>query len=159
MVDESEGAKRVLEYVARLASGRSPLRIVLAHIAPGLPPELLETGGAEQPDREVRIEAELRTEQRQAIDRVHRSAARGLNAARAALLRAGVAARRIETRQSSPLAAGSAVDALLTLAEEAKCGTMVVSHRAHGWLRGVGGGHLAEHLVRKAAGRAVWVVD
>src|SRR6185437_5851177 len=94
MVDEREETKRVLKYVARVAAGRSAVQVVLAHVAPGLPPALLETGGAEQPERDARIEAALRTEQRHAIDKDHRSAARRLNAARTALLGAGVAASR-----------------------------------------------------------------
>lgn len=159
MVDEREPTRRVLRYVAQLAAGRSAVHIVLAHLEPGLPPALLESGGAEQPEREARIEADLRRQQRVSIGVTHRKALRVLNAARAVLERAGVARSRIESRDSSPFDDDAAADALLTLARDADCDTIVVGHRAHGWLQGFGGGHLAEQLVRKAEGGTIWVVD
>jgi nucleotide-binding universal stress UspA family protein len=51
------------------------------------------------------------------------------------------------------------VDEVLLLARDHACGTVVVGHRAHSWFRGLGGGHLAEQLVRSANGLAVWVID
>lgn len=159
LVDESNGTPRVLQYVAQVARGRASVDIVLAHVAPGLEPQLLETGGAEESEREERIEADLRRQQRASINAAQRRSSRLLEAARGTLVRAGVARSRVDLRESSPLDAGSAAGVLLSLAEEADCGTIVVGHRAHGWLQGVGGGHLAERLVREAAGRTVWVVD
>jgi nucleotide-binding universal stress UspA family protein len=159
MVDEGDSTSRVLQYLGRVASGRGAVGIVLAHLAPGLSPALLETGGAEQPEQEERIEADLRRQQRASISAAQRKSARLLETARGKLVRAGVARSRVELRESSPFDAGSAVEAVLALADEADCGTIVVGHRAHGWLSGVAGGHLAERLVREAAGRAVWVVD
>lgn len=159
VVDGSDESKRVIRYVAQLAAGRSRVEIQLAHLAPGLPPALLETGGAEQPEREAQIEADLRSGQGTFIAAAGRESARILQTARRALERAGVTGARIGICQSSPLGGPSAVDAVLSLARDARCGTIVVGHHAHGWLQTLGGGHLADQLARKAIGRAVWVVD
>ena len=159
LVDEDDASKRVLRYVARLASGGSPVEIRLAHLVPRLPPALLETGGAEQPEREERIEAELRAEQQASSAASRRAANRVLRAARLALERAGVRGDRIRTCLSSPLDDGSTVDTVLSLAHHAGCRTIVIGHRAHGRLQGLAGGHLAEQLIRKADGQAVWVID
>jgi nucleotide-binding universal stress UspA family protein len=71
---------------------------------------------------------------------------------------AGVAAPRIFAYVFSPLDARRAADEVLVLARDHRCGTVVVGHRAHSWLRGLGGGDLADQLVRRAKGYAVWVI-
>ena len=131
----------------------------LAYIASRLPPELLESGGSELPEREEQIEANLRSEQRRWTAVIDKKAELVLRAARTQLQRAGVAAACIDTCVSSPLDARTTVDEVLLLARDADCRTVVVGHRAHAWFRGLGGGHLAEQLVRSAKGLAVWVID
>lgn len=145
--------------MSRFASDREGAEIHLAYVAPRLPSSLLESGGSENPEREERIEAGLRAQQRRFVARSDRTADRILRAARDALERGGVAASRIRSCMSSPLDAVSAADEVLLLARDARCGTIVVGHRAHTWFSGLGRGHLAEQLVRKARGEAVWVVD
>jgi nucleotide-binding universal stress UspA family protein len=82
-----------------------------------------------------------------------------LRTARTMLQGAGVAAGDIHIGVSSPLDLRTTVDEVLLLARDHACGTVVVGHRAHSWFRGLGGGHLAEQLVRSANGLAVWVID
>ncbi len=159
IVDTSEASKRVLSYVGQLAAGVTRAEVHLVYLEPRLPAALLESGGAESPEREQEIEASLRAEQDARIAASDRKADRVLRAARTALERAGVAASRIRTCASSPLDAVSATDEVLMLARDERCQTIVVGHRSHGWFRGVSGGHLAEQLVRKANGDTVWVVD
>lgn len=159
VVDASEASKRVLSYVGGLTADSIRAEIHLAFLEPRLPPSLLESGGAESPEREQEVEASLRAEQHAWIGRTDRKADSVLRSARTALERAGVAASRIRTCASSPLDAASAADEVLLLARDEQCGTIVVGHRAHGWFRAVAGGHLAEQLVRKAEGHTIWVVD
>lgn len=159
VVDGTEASKRAVSYVGQLAAGRGTVEIHLAHIASPLPPALLESGGSELPEREERIEASLRLEQSRFTAGVERRAERTFRRARAALQQAGVAARRIHTCVSSPLDVRAVVDEVLLLARDERCRTIVVGHRAHAWFQGLGGGHLADQLVRKAKGDAVWVID
>jgi nucleotide-binding universal stress UspA family protein len=159
VVDATDASLRALQYVGRVLAGRKAVDCHLAYIASRLPPELLESGGSELPEREERIEANLRWEQRRWTAAIDKKATPVLRAARTRLQRTGVAAARIHTCVSSPLDARRTVDEVLLLAREADCRTVVVGHRAHTWFRGLGGGHLAEQLVRSAKGLAVWVID
>ncbi len=159
VVDETEASRQALQYSARILAHRSGIDCHLAYIAPRLPPELLESGGSELPEREEQIESDLRLAQRRWTALTDRKADRILCAARATLQRAGVPSARIHTCVSSPLDASRAVDEVLLMARDEGCRTVVVGHRAHTWFRGLGAGHLAEQLVRNAQGFAVWVID
>lgn len=158
IVDGTEASKRAVRYVGHLVAGRGNVEIHLARIAARMPSGLLESGGSEVPEREERIEAGLRLDQRRFTAGGERGAERILLLAREALKRAGVSAERIHTCMSSPLDVRAVVDEVLLLAHDERCRTIVVGHRAHTWFRGLGGGHLAEQLVRKAEGYAVWVI-
>jgi nucleotide-binding universal stress UspA family protein len=159
IVDASDASRRALKYTGGILAHHVGMDCHLAYIAPGLPPELLESGGSELPEREVAIEADLRRNQRRWKAVMERKADRVLGAARAALQRAGLPPARIHTCVSSPFEPRSAVDEVLLMAQDEGCRTVVVGHSAHTWFRGLGGGHLAEQLVRRARGLAVWVID
>ena len=158
IVDATESSRRALRYVGQLAAGSDGPELHLAYIASHLPPELLETGGAELPEREERLGFNLRRQQRGWMAVADKKTWRILRAAEATLQQAGVGASRIHASVSSPLDARTAVDEVLVLARDHRCGTVVVGHRAHSWLRGLGGGDLADQLVRRAKGYAVWVI-
>jgi nucleotide-binding universal stress UspA family protein len=160
VVDSTDASRRALQYVGRMLARRQRVSCHLAYIGSGLPPELLESGGSESPDREEQIEADLRLAQRRWAAASNKNANRILRAARTTLRRAGIAAARIHVCSPPPLDAGTPVhDVVVRLAREEACQTIVVGHQAHSWLRGLGGGHLAEQLVRQAKGLTVWVVD
>ena len=158
VVDGSEASKRAVRYVGQFAAGRGTVEIRLLHIASRLPPALLESGGSETTEREERIEASLHLEQSRFAESAEQRAERTFRRARAALQRAGVAARRIHTCVSSPRDVRAVVDEVLLIARDERCRTIVVGHRAHAWYQGLRGGHLADQLVRKAKGYAVWVI-
>jgi nucleotide-binding universal stress UspA family protein len=158
VVDATEASTRVLRYVGGLAAGCDGPELHLACIASHLPPELLETGGSALPEGEERLESNLRRKQRGWMAVADRTDWRVLRAAEATLQQAGVAAPRIFAYVSSPLDARRAADEVLVLARDHRCCTVVVGHRAHSWLRGLGGGDLADQLVRRAKGYAVWVI-
>jgi nucleotide-binding universal stress UspA family protein len=159
VVDATEASRRALQYAGRILGHRVGVDCHLAYIASRLPASLLETGGSELPEREEQIESDMRRQQRRWTAATDRKAEQALRGARVALQRAGVPAARIHTCVSSPLDARSAVDEVLLMARDEGCRTVVVGHRAHTWFRGLGGGHLAEQLVRHAKGFAVWVID
>jgi nucleotide-binding universal stress UspA family protein len=159
VVDGTDASRQALQYVGRVLAGRDRVACHLAYIAPHMPPELLETVGSESPEREEQIEAELRLQQSRWTAAADKKAERILREARTRLRRAGVSASHIRTCVSPSLDPGTAADEVLLLARAQGCGTVVVGHRAHSWFRAVGGAHLAEQLVRRAKGFAVWVID
>jgi nucleotide-binding universal stress UspA family protein len=159
VVDATEASKRVLQYIGRLARSCDGPEVHLAYIASRLPPELLETGGAELPEREEQLESTLRREQRGWMAVGDKKARTIVRAAQTTLQRAGLAASRIHAYVSSPLDAREVVDEVLLVARDQQCETIVVGHRAHSWFRSLGSGDLADQLLRRAKGYAVWVID
>ena len=83
---------------------------------------------------------------------------RTLRAAQSNLHDAGVQEERIHASVSSPLDAREAADEVLLLARDHDCDTVIVGHTPQPWLSTLGGGDLAEQLVRRAKGYAVWVI-
>ena len=81
-----------------------------------------------------------------------------LRAAQSHLHTAGVDKQRIHACVSSPLDAREAADEVLLLARDQDCDTVIVGHTPQSWLSALGGGDLAEQLVRRAKGYAVWVI-
>jgi nucleotide-binding universal stress UspA family protein len=136
VVEESPAAKRAVSYVAKLIGRRRGFHIVLMHLFPPLPPDLLEVGAA----------AELRTLEK-------------LEWAQRILRKGGVSAREIDFAFSNPKDSGDAANAVLKVARAQRCHTIVVAHHAHSWFREMFGGHLAEELLRQAKRFALWVVE
>jgi nucleotide-binding universal stress UspA family protein len=159
VLDVGETSKRVLQYVVHVLGGRDRVEFNLAYISPRMPPQFLESGGSELPEREVKIESDLRAQQNEWMAISDARPDRILSRARSALLKAGVRADRIHSAISSPLDARTAADEVLVLARDQQCRTIVVGHRAHSWFRRMARSDLAEQLVRSAEKYAVWVID
>jgi nucleotide-binding universal stress UspA family protein len=159
VIDPSEPSARAVRYLAEFFGGRKDTRYCLTPLTPKLPAKLLETGGAEQPQREKRIEVELREAQERWMADAVDGSVDIVEAATTTLRRAGAPAQAISVCQISPQDNRTLVDELLIVASQAQCRTIVVGHFAHSWFSGMGGGHLAERLVRDAKGFAVWVID
>jgi hypothetical protein len=64
VVDATETSTRVLRYIGLVAAGCEGPELHLAYISPHPPPELLETGGSEVPERESRLGSNLRNKRR-----------------------------------------------------------------------------------------------
>jgi nucleotide-binding universal stress UspA family protein len=136
VVDESPAAKQALSYVAKLIGRRRGFHIVLMHVLPPLPPDLLESGPAAD---------------------VH--AAQKLDWAQRILRKGGIAPQEIDFAVSDPKDSSDAVDVVLKVARAQRCHTIVVAHYAHSWFREIFGAHLAEELLRRAKGFALWIVE
>ena len=159
VVDESPGSKRALDYAGRVLRGRRNFAIILLHLLPPLPPELLEFGGAENPRQEQKLEAELRADQQAWIRSARTSAKSFFASAIQQLHKAGVPQDTIHLVFSHPTRDHDATTAVLEHARGKHCHTVVIGHAAHSWFRELAGGDLAEHLLRRGKGFAVWVVQ
>jgi nucleotide-binding universal stress UspA family protein len=158
VVDSTEASKRVLRYLAQLAVAGEQPEFHLAYIASRVPAELLETGGAENPAREEELQADLRRQQQAWLAGTDKKAWRILRAAQSSLRKAGVKKQRIHSCVSSSLDAREAADEVLLLARDQDCDTVIVGHSPRSWLSALGGRDLAEQLVHRAKGYAVWVI-
>jgi nucleotide-binding universal stress UspA family protein len=136
VVDDSPAAQLALSYVAKLIGRRRGFHIVLMHVFPPQPPDLLKTGPLAQV---------------QATDR--------LDWAQKILRAGGISSRQLDFAFASPKDAGDAVNAVLKVARTQRCRTIVVAHYAHSWFRELFGDHLAGELLRKAKGFALWIVE
>jgi nucleotide-binding universal stress UspA family protein len=159
VIDSSEASARAVQYLAEFFARRDGTSFCLTPITPKLPARLLETGGAEQPERERLLESRLRESQERWMADAVDSSTDVIGAATSILRAAGASAEAIRVSQMSPQDNRTLVDELLIVASQAECRTIVVGHFAHSWFSSMGGGHLAERLVRDAQGLAVWVVD
>jgi nucleotide-binding universal stress UspA family protein len=157
-VDASEISERALAYVADLIDGRDDIRILLLHVPKPTPPKLLEFGGRENPAEEKRAEAGLRRARRDWIEREQLAAAPMFGHARTVLREAGVPEKAIDTQIVPWNPNESLGSAILEVAYERHCGTVVVGYAAFSWFQELLHPHLAEVLLQKAAGIAVWIV-
>ena len=161
VVDESSSSKSAVEYVARMLRRRRGFQLCLAHLLPPLPPILLEFGGAEDPDKERRLDAQLKTEQQEWIAAARRKAEPDLNRARARLRKAGLPATSLTIQFSDPASEQDSVsEEILGLARRNKCHTIVVGRRSVSWLRRITGAKdLAERLVQEGKNLTLWIVE
>ena len=107
-----------------------------------LPSELLEFGGAEDPDQERQLDAQLKTEQQQWIAAARKRAQPSLKWACTTLRRAGLPAGSLTTHFSDPFREqNTASDEILALARRISAGRsswaghLVLAEQAHCWQR------------------------
>jgi nucleotide-binding universal stress UspA family protein len=159
VIDESEGTKRAVMYVARMVGRRRGFWLCLGHILPLVPPQLLEFGGAENPVKEKRVGDFLEADRRQWIAAAKKTVEPALNAARATLREAGVPAGALETRFFDPVEGRDGAEEILKIARGRKCHTVVIGRRSLSWFREFVQGDLAEEFVRRGKGFTIWVVE
>ncbi|MGD0466893.1 MAG: universal stress protein [Terriglobales bacterium] len=161
VVDESSSSKAAVEYVARVLRRRRGFQLCLAHFLPPLPPMLLEFGGAEDPDKERRLDAQLKTDQQQWIAAARKKAEPALNWARARLQKAGLPATSLTTQFSDPASGQDSVsEEILELARRNKCRTIVMGHRSLPWLRRITAAKdPTERLVQQGKNLTLWIVE
>jgi len=155
-LDDSDASRRALGFVAREAAAGPPVRVTVGTVRRPLPPELLESRGAEDPVDEERIECGLRARQQRAAGAAVDDAARTLADARTTLERAGVA----EVDAASIDGTGHDVaERIVALADATGCRTIVVGRSSFPWLAELLREHVADRLREIAGGRTVHVVE
>jgi nucleotide-binding universal stress UspA family protein len=157
-VDASEVSERALADVAELMHGRQDIRVLLVHVPSPVPPELLEFGGRENPAEEITAEAALQSARTDWIESKQLAATSLFARARALLRKRGVPEEVVETETVVGNPNDSLDSAILEVAHEKNCGTVVVGYAAFTWFREHLHRHLAEALQQNAAGIAIWTV-
>ena len=159
IVDESEASRHTLQYVGALVGKRRGFRIVLGYVLPSLPTELLEFGGAENPEKEEKLGKELKGEQKRWLSVARRKARDVFTGAHMVLRRAGVPGSVVKTTTIYLPEGQDPVDKLLEMAAVHRCHTIVIGRHHVSRFQEFFGGDLAEKLVRRVHGPAVWVTS
>jgi len=157
-VDASEVSERAIAYAAEMMDGRQDLRVLLLHVPSPVPPQLLEFGGRENPVEETVAEAALEDARTDWIEHEQVATEPVFAHAKAVLREAGVPDKVVETQIVAWNPNESLDSAILQVAHERDCGTVVVGYAAFSWFQELLHPHLADVLLEKASGIAIWVV-
>src|SRR5215467_214650 len=159
-LDDSEASQRVLSYTAEQAKASEGLHVLLCHVLPAMPPSLLESRGAEDPDEERRVEAAQRKEQVRWTAEQTRAGERLLENSHRRLQTLGVPTKRIRTKiVEAADVHGRLADTILATARAEHCDMIIVGRHAFSALREVLHTHLADVLQADAGGLEVRIVD
>jgi nucleotide-binding universal stress UspA family protein len=159
-LDDSEASQRVLSYTAEQAKASDAVHLLLCHVLPPMPPQLLESRGAENPDEERRIEAAQEKEQARWTAKQSALREQLLENAQRRLKTLGVPAQRIHTALVEPADMhGKLAEAILKTAADMHCEVIVVGRHAFAALREVFHTHLADVLQANASGVEVRIID
>lgn len=158
-VDDSEASLKAVSYVTQMLRGRKGIHVRLLHVLPAIPPELLEFGGAEDPQSEQRLSADLKETQARWLDTAQNHAQPSLDKARAILLNEGLSPDEVSTTFSSSIHQPDVAREIVETAKKWNCGTLVVGRHTHSWIKELTSKHVGEELVRRGQGFAIWVVE
>lgn len=158
VVDRSQASQRAIRYTATVLNCCENLTLYLAHVLPALPPELLEFGGAEDPNKEAALQARLRADQER-WDTAAKTRAQQMLQRAEQVLTNGMPAAHFEIEYLEPENGQESADELLELGRRRCCSTIVVGHKSHSWFRELVGHDLVEELLRRGKGFAIWVIE
>ncbi len=166
-IDDFRSAQPLLEYAADLAHGRDDYQIHLFHalyqihlfhaLEP-LPPQLLESPGAEEPAREERIEEKQISQQERWVDRSLKRLEPLLESSKSQLASAQVPRDRIKTHVFPLNHREDLVAEIIKAAHDNDCGTILVGYKSYPWIREQFHTHISEQLLTAADDCAVCVV-
>lgn len=159
VLDDSSSSWRAIQYAAQIMKQSKGFRICLVHLLPSLPPELLEHGGAQNPDKEREVEAELRSEQEKWLATTKKAAQRSLKRAEGILRDSGLPGKSIRCLIGEAGDGKQAAERVFELAEQCKCHTVVIGREVASRLHAFFSTELPEELLLHAKGFAVWVVQ
>ncbi len=157
-VDDSAASLKAVIYVAQMIQGRDSIHINLFHVLPPIPPRLLEFGGAEDPQREQLLSAELKAAQAEWVEKAKDAARLSLKSAQTILRDHGVPQDHINTHFSESIHKPNVVRNVLEAAKQWHCGTVVVGRHRLPWVQEFFHQHTGEGLVERGHEFSVWVV-
>ena len=157
-VDGSDSSIRSVSYVAEMIGAREDFHVVLFHILPPIPPDLLEFGGAEDPVIEQKLDETLKKEQAQWIEKAKQDAEPILDNAKTILYRIGVLPAMVSVVFSQSIHRPDIVGELIGTAHKQNCGTIVVGRESYSSFKEIFHHHVGEELAKKGQGFAVWVI-
>lgn len=158
-IDDFQASERLLRFVAELAAGNENFRIHLFHALGPLPPELLESPGAEDPVTEEVIENRQETKQNLWLNRARNEARTLFEQAKAVLTGANVPENSIRTHLPLLTHKEDLVREMIETARANHCCTVLVGRSSYPWVRELLHTHLSEQLLLHSNELAICVVN
>lgn len=160
-IDDSEASKRALAYVARMMGGRKDFHIRLFHVLAPLPRRLADFPVGGDPGPIWVRDAEAKDVRALWVAQGEKAAQAVFARAKAILRRARIPAHALETEVVTLNTDQDLAAIILKAARTSQCGTIVVGRESFAGLRKLFQRHVhvADALIQKARGLAVWVVE
>jgi nucleotide-binding universal stress UspA family protein len=157
-IDDFKDARPLLKYVGDLVCGRADYKIHLFHALEPLPPQLMESPGAENPKDEARVEKKQKCQQDRWVDRAVKRIEALFAASKSQLASARVPPDDIQAHISPLNHRADLVAEIVKTARENNCGTIVVGYGSYPWIREQLHTHVSEQLMAASDNFAVCVV-
>lgn len=157
-VDDSDSSIRSVSYVGEMIGDREGFHVVLFHVLPPIPPDLLEFGGAEDPATEQTLDQALKQEQAQWIENAKKAAEPILENAKTILYRIGVLPAMVSVVFSQSIHRPDIVGELIETARKQACGTIVVGRESYSSFKEMFHHHVGEELAQKGQDFAIWII-
>jgi len=158
-LDEHSISTELVKYLGKIISGNQDLEVCLLHMLQPPPPQLREFRGSEDPEVEQQLERDMDVVRQRWTQEAENAARPVFDNAISILTRAGVPPNSIRCIARQLVNHEDLTDDILKLAEENACQTIVVGRSSFPWFKETVHRHLADRLVRKATGVAIWVVE
>ncbi len=155
-VDDSEHSARALRYVGTLLRDTREVYITLFHVLKPMPRELLEHGGSEDPQVEVRLAEELRKDQEDWVRTESMIEHPILVKALEVFAKTGFPLDRVTLKFGYE---DNIAHTILDEARDGGYGTIVVSRHGTTGVKNALGGGITDQLLRDAASFTLWVVE
>ena len=155
-IDDFQKSQLLVDYVAQLAHGGNDFTVHLFHALGPLPPQLMESPGAESAKAEERVERKQARQQEAWMEHARNQFEPHFENEKARLRAARVPA--IETHLPVLNQRTDLVAEIIKAARDNDCGTIVVGQNSYPWLWEQFHAHLSEQLLSECPESAVCVV-
>jgi len=147
-VDGTESSFKIADYVAQACadSESADVRIVVFHVLPRLPPNVEGSKAAAADQRAEEFAAKAWDKAEQMLAQI-----------KDRMVRAGVNPESLSTKTADE--EGDVVEQIIQAAGERKCDTIVAGRHEKSIFGRFLSGSVGEHLLRKAVGYAIWLVE
>jgi len=157
-LDGTETSRKTIAYVAEMTKGVADIEIRLFHLIAPIPAEMREHGGSEDPAKEEQLGQELREEQSRWIEKEQKKCVPILEQAKSSLLEGGVQPQFISADSCACVQEATLDQCLLDAAQDWNAGTIVVGWDSFPWFEELFKTHIAEKLIGKGEGPALWII-
>jgi nucleotide-binding universal stress UspA family protein len=158
-VDDSPASWKAVNHLADLVRKQKEVAVHIFHAIDPLPAGLQEFRGAENPDEEKILQAELRRKQEAWRQKAKSAAEPVIKKARLTLEQAGAVPEQITSQNSALIHREDLPEEILKAARETGCDTIFVGRNSFPWVEEFFTEHVGEEIQDKANRISISVID